>query len=114
MQGESDANTYEIANLYFGNLKRLIDLMRAALLKDDLPVVIGRISDSGNDADGKVWDYGTVVRWQQAKFVNQDTKAALITSTDSYSYSDKWHYDTSGYIDFGKQFAIEMERLLKE
>lgn len=113
MQGESDANTPEIANLYFTNLKRLVDLMRAALLTDDLPVVIGRISDSGNDPDGKVWDYGNIVRWQQAKFVNQDGNAALITTTDNYSYSDKWHYDTNGYIDFGKQFAIEMEKLLK-
>ncbi len=113
MQGESDANTPEIANLYFANLKRLVDLMRAALLTDDLPVVIGRISDSGNDADGKVWDFGNVVRWQQAKFVNQDGNAALITTTDNYKYSDKWHYDTEGYIDFGKQFAIEMQKLMK-
>jgi hypothetical protein len=114
MQGESDAHNPEIANLYFANLKRLMDLMRAALLIDDLPVVIGRISDSGNDDDGKVWDYGNVVRWQQAKFVNQDENAALITTTDNYGYSDKWHYDSAGYIDFGKQFAIEMEGLMKK
>jgi len=113
MQGESDANSSEIANLYLANLKRLMDLMRAAFRVDDLPVVIGRISDSGNDADGKVWDFGNVVRWQQAKFVNQDRNAALVTSTDNYGYSDKWHYDTAGYIDFGKQFAIEMQQLLK-
>ena len=114
MQGESDAYTPEIANLYLFNLKRLTDLMRAAFLVDDLPVVIGRISDSGNDTDGKVWDCGNIVRWQQAKFVNQDGNAALITTTDNYGYSDKWHYDTEGYIDFGKQFAIEMQQLLKE
>ncbi|HSO88001.1 MAG TPA: sialate O-acetylesterase [Draconibacterium sp.] len=113
MQGESDANTPEIANLYFKNLKRLMDLMRAALLTDDLPVVIGRISDSGNEEDGKVWDFGNVVRWHQAKFVNQDDHAALITTTDNYGYSDKWHYNSAGYIDFGKQFAIEMQQLLK-
>lgn len=113
MQGESDANNIEIANLYLFNLKRLMDLMRAAFRIDDLPVVIGRISDSGNDDDGKVWDFGNVVRWQQAKFVNQDKNAALVTSTDNYGYSDKWHYDTEGYIDFGKQFAKEMKQLLK-
>ena len=113
MQGESDAHTPEIANLYLANLKRLMDLMRAALLTDDLPVVIGRISDSGNEEDGKVWDFGNVVRWQQAKFVNQDKNAALITATDNYGYSDKWHYNTAGYIDFGKQFALEMQQFLK-
>lgn len=113
MQGESDANNPEIANLYLYNLKRLMDLLRAAFRVDDLPVVIGRISDSGNDADGKVWDYGNVVRWQQAKFVSQDENAALVTSTDNYGYSDKWHYDTAGYIDFGKQFAKKMQQLIK-
>ncbi len=113
MQGESDANNLEIANLYLFNLKRLMDLIRAAFRVDDLPVVIGRISDSGNDADGKVWDFGNVVRWQQAKFVNQDGNAALVTTTDKYSYSDKWHYDTAGYIDFGKLFAKAMQGLLK-
>ncbi|HSH20895.1 MAG TPA: sialate O-acetylesterase [Draconibacterium sp.] len=112
MQGESDANNPEIANLYLFNLKRLMDLIRAVFRVDDLPVVIGRISDSGNDSDGKVWDFGNVVRWQQAKFANQDKNAALVTSTDNYGYSDKWQYDTEGYVDFGKQFAIKMQQLL--
>ena len=113
MQSESYSQNLEIANLYLSNLKRLMDLLRAAFRVDDLPVVIGRISDSGNDADGKVWDFGNIVRWQQAKFVNQDENAALVTSTDNYGYSDKWHYNTEGYIDFGKQFAKEMQELLK-
>ena len=53
MQGESDATTQETAELYEDNLKRLMDLVRAALRVDDLPVVVGRISDSGQDDDGK-------------------------------------------------------------
>ena len=113
MQGESDGNDEAIANSYLGNLKRLMDVIRAAFRTDDLPVVVGRISDSHNDRDGLVWDYGNIIRWQQAKYVNQDGHAALVTSTDNYSYSDKWHYDTEGYIDFGKQFAREMVSLIK-
>lgn len=113
MQGESDGNDKEVANAYQDNLKRLMDLIRAAFRTDDLPVVIGRISDSHNDADELVWDYGNIIRWQQAKYVNQDANAALVTSTDNYSYSDKWHYDTEGYIDFGKQFAQKMYMLVK-
>jgi len=106
MQGESDAaHGEEIARRYEGNLKRLMDLIRAAFRVDDLPVAIGRISDSGKDADGKVWDYGRVVRDAQAMFVRKDGSAALVTTTDGYSYSDNWHYDTAGYIDLGKQFA---------
>jgi hypothetical protein len=113
MQGESDAAfAPEIAKQYTQNLKRLIDLFRAALRNDDLPVVVGRISDSGQDeTDGLVWDYGEEVRRQQAKFVNTDRNAALVKSTDSYGYSDKWHYNTEGYLDLGKQFAKKMAEL---
>jgi hypothetical protein len=114
MQGESDGNDKVVAEAYEANLKRLMDLFRAALLTDDLPVVIGRISDSGNDPDGKVWDYGTIVRQAQEQFVKKDAKAALVTTTDNYKYSDKWHYNSEGYIDFGRQFARLMAGLLKE
>lgn len=115
MQGESDAAyTEDIAQKYESNLKRLMDLIRAALRRDDLPVVIGRISDSKNDPSGKVWEFGDVVRQAQADFVEKDVAAALVTSTDKYDYSDKWHYDTEGYIDLGRQFAEAMARLEHE
>jgi hypothetical protein len=116
MQGESDAGrTAEIAGRYEANLKRLMDLIRAALRKDDLPVVIGRISDSGMDdrqKDGKVWNHGETVRNGQAAFVEKDARAALVTSTDRYGYSDPWHYDTEGFIDLGRKFAEAMAALL--
>jgi hypothetical protein len=89
----------------------MMDLIRAALRKDDLAVVIGRISDSGKDeyqkdqANGKVWDFGDIVRNAQAEFVEHDENAALVDSTDAYSYSDPWHYDSTGYLDLGRQFA---------
>ena len=111
MQGESDGNHEASAARYEVNLKRLMDLMRAALRVDDLPVVIGRISDSGQDDDGKVWDYGEAIRAAQAAFVEHDARAALVTSTDAYGYSDKWHYDTAGYLDLGRQFAEAMMAL---
>lgn len=109
MQGESDANNEAVAKRYEANLKRLMDLIRAALRYDDLPVVIGRISDSGQDEkDNKVWDFGHIVRSAQAAFMEKDTSAALVKTTDNYDYSDKWHYDTEGYLDLGKQFADAM------
>ena len=115
MQGESDAHKAVVASKYEENLKRLIDMIRAALLQDDLPVVIGRISDSGQDKeDGLVWDFGNVVRAAQHRFVEKDPAAAIVTSTDNYGYSDKWHYDSEGYIDLGTQFAEEMAKLLKK
>lgn len=113
MQGESDAHSKEVAQKYEANLKQMIDLFRAALRVEDLSAVVGRISDSGNDDDGKVWDFGDIVRDAQASFVKNDSSAALVTSTDFYDYSDKWHYDGKGYIDLGEQFAIKMYELMK-
>ena len=106
MQGESDAGTAKVARRYERNLKRLMDLIRAALRSDDLPIAIGRISDSGNDEiDGKVWNYGGIVRQAQQDFVDSDVAAVIVTSTDGYGYSDPYHYDSPGYIDFGRKFA---------
>lgn len=115
MQGESDgANTPEVAARYEANLKRLMDLLRAALRSDDLPVVIGRISDSGKGpSGGKVWFHGETIRAAQAAYCEHDGHAALVTTTDAYGYSDPWHYNSAGYIDLGKQFAIEMTKLLE-
>ncbi|MBI9041308.1 sialate O-acetylesterase [Lutibacter sp.] len=112
MQGESDADfTEEVANKYYFNLKRLMDLIRASLRVDDLPVVIGKISDSWNDADGKVWDYGELVQYAQEKFAKTDGNASIIRNTRYYKYSDTWHYDSNGYIDLGEKFADAIYKL---
>lgn len=113
MQGESDAHYREdIAKRYAANLKRLMDLIRASLRVDDLSVVIGRISDSKNRGKGGVtWKFGEIVRAEQAAFVKKDERAALVTTTDSYGYSDPWHYNSAGFIDLGKEFAKAMKKL---
>ncbi|MNS11754.1 hypothetical protein D3C72_433020 [compost metagenome] len=106
MQGESDADkTEQIANQYYANLKRLMELMRATFRNNDLPVVIGKISDSGDDTDGKVWGFGELVQYGQEKFAATQSKASIVRTTSSYKYSDKYHYDNEGFIDLGKQFA---------
>ena len=106
MQGESDADkTEQIANNYYSNLKRLMDLMKAAFRNNDLPIVIGKISDSGDDLDGKVFGFGELVQYNQEKFAATEPNAAIVRSTKSYSYSDRYHYDNCGFIDLGKQFA---------
>ncbi len=105
MQGESDAYREEVALRYYGNLKRLMDLIRAALHHDDLPVVIGKISDSGNNKAGKVYRHGELVQYAQEKFARTDQSAAIVRSTQHYNYYDSWHYDSSGYLDLGEKFA---------
>ena len=115
MQGESDADYgEEIASRYYSNLNRLMDLIRASLRADDLPVVIGKISDSWDDSDGKVYDYGELVQYAQEKYAKTNGNAAIIRSTRYYKYSDTWHYDSAGYIDLGKKFADAIYQLNKE
>ncbi len=112
MQGESDAAFTEgIANRYYANLKRLMDLIRASLHKDDLAVVIGKISDSWNNERGKVWEFGELVQYAQEKYAKTDRRAAIVRSTRYYKYSDPWHYNSAGYIDLGWQFAEAVYRL---
>lgn len=108
MQGESDGRLEVTANHYHANLKRLIDLIRATMRVDDLPVVIGKISDSGANEVGKIWAYGEVVQAAQEKLASEDKKVSIVRSTSKYNYSDKWHYDSEGYIDLGIQFANEL------
>ena len=113
MQGESDADVNEeIANRYFENLSELMNLIRDAFGDKKIPVVIGRISDSGNDPSGKVWEFGDIVRKAQHNFSEKDPNAAIVVSTDSYGYSDPWHYDSKGFIDLGYKFAIALDSLI--
>ena len=113
MQGESDASfTEEIAQRYHMNLKRLMDLIRASFLSDDLPVVIGKISDSWDDqGDGKVWDHGELVQYAQEKYARIDGNAGIVRKTRYYKYSDPWHYDSEGYMDLGLRFAEALYQL---
>lgn len=112
MQGESDAYPNEfVAKRYLDNLTEMMGLIRAALRVDDLPVVIGRIADSGQDDDGKVMDYIDIVRNAQEHFVESDVNSAIVRTTDDYNWSDRWHYDSAGYIDLGEKFALAIHKL---
>jgi hypothetical protein len=112
MQGESDAGyTEEVALRYFSHLKRVMDLMRASFHDKNLPVVLGRITDSGNGKFGRVWNYCEIVQYAQEKYVQTDLHAAIVRSTEKYRYSDTWHYDSKGYIDLGINFADSVYRL---
>lgn len=113
MQGEADAfQSQEAAEAYGSNLKRLMDLLRAALRVDDLPVVIGKITDSGMADDGSVMDYIETVQDAQRAFVESDACAAYVTVTDDLPHSDDaWHYQSDGYVAMGEAFAEAMQQL---
>ena len=115
-QGESDAvQTKEIALEYKKNLKRLMDLMRAAFRVRDLPIVIVAISDSGiRYGKQPAMNYGDIVLSAQEEFVKDDYFAALVKSTHNYDFADEWHYKSEGYIDLGRECAraiIQLQRI---
>ncbi len=112
MQGESDAAyTEAVAEEYYSNLKRLMELQRAALHNNKLPIVIGKISDSRSGDNGKTWHFLELVQYAQEKFAQNDKKASVVRTTENYEYSDPWHYDSFGFIDLGKHFAETIKLL---
>jgi hypothetical protein len=111
MQGESDTDTKEIAERYLFNLKRLMDLIRASFLTDDLPLVIGKISDSWDKGD-KVYPFEELVHYAQEEFVKTDKNAAIVRNSRYYKFSDRWHYDSLAYIDLGTSFAEKLYELI--
>ncbi|MBC6402379.1 MAG: hypothetical protein GDA39_07160 [Hyphomonadaceae bacterium] len=115
MQGEADAfDNLPAATHYADNLKRLMDLLRAALRADGLPVVIGQIADSGKTPDTRVMSYAGEVQQGQRDFVTSDPCAALVTNTQFFEFlPDKWHYTSDGYIELGTAFAESMLDLQK-
>jgi hypothetical protein len=113
MQGEADAyDSQAAAEDYRANLERLMGLLRAAMRVDDLPVVIGKITDSGMSEDGSVMDFIETVQLAQRDFVNSDSCAEYVTATDDLPYlDDGWHYNTEGFIRLGTAFAEAMMEL---
>lgn len=113
MQGEADAGaSEEIALRYYSNLKRLMDLFRTNLNAKDVPIVIGKIVDSGrDDKDGMVYDYGDLVQYAQEIFVKNDGHAAIVRSTTFYNFIDAWHYTSKDYIDLGTKMAEALYKI---
>jgi hypothetical protein len=115
MQGEADAyeNPAAAAN-YDQNLARLIGLLRGALGDDTLPVVIGRIADSGSTPATRVMAYSPDVQEAQHRFVENDSCAAIVTVTEDFDFlPDGWHYTSQDYIHLGRAFAdaaIDLEQ----
>ena len=111
MQGESDTYHESAAMGYHENLSRLLNLMYAAFRKDDIAVVLGKISDSGNNAIGKVWKFGELVQSAQEKYASENKNAIIVRSTKYYGYTDPYHYNSAGYLDLGEKFAEAIYQL---
>lgn len=111
MQGEADANSEPSALNYERNLRTLIARLRSAMNAPDIPVIIGKITDSGRDDDGMAMDFAELVQAAQAAVVASDPCAAWVTKIDTYKHQDKWHYTGRSYLQMGSDFAAAMAAL---
>ena len=114
MQGESDAeHSREASEAYYGNLKKLINLLRASLRNEKLPVIIGKINDSHMTSNGgPTQPFIKIVHSAQEKFTEEDDCASYVTEIESYNFSDDaWHYDSDGFIKMGIAFAKAVKQL---
>lgn len=91
-----------------------MELVRDALGNDEIPIVIGQISDSNSEKVVKTWTYGKRAQREQEQFVKFDKNAALVNSTHKYGYSDRFHYYNHGYIKLGEAFAEAILRLMQD
>ncbi len=113
MQGEADAHhSQAAADAYGARLERLMDLLRAELGGDELPVAVGLITDSGMAPDGSVMDYIGTVQQAQRAFADADRCATLVDVTVDLGYlDDAWHYDSAGMLRLGNAFAEAVHAL---
>ena len=108
MQGERDAKT-GMADVYEASLKGLIQQLRDDLGRQDVHVVIGRLSDRHNGKPG--WDK---VREAQVKIADNDPLAAWIDTDDLNGPKDGLHYTRDGFKTLGKRFAEKAIGLIKK
>nr|WP_305889009.1 sialate O-acetylesterase [Parvularcula maris] len=113
MQGEADAfGSAEAAAAYQANLDRLIEGLREAMGRANLPVVIGRIVDSRPPGGEPVMAYAAEVQAAQARWAEADPCASLVTALPQKTeLGDGWHYGAEGQLNLGRAFAEALAAL---
>jgi len=108
MQGERDAKEKH-STVYAQSMKGLIEQLRADLKRDDVTVVIGRLSDCLKNNEH--WEG---VRAAQVEVAEEDPLADWVDTDDLNGPNDGLHYDKAGYAELGKRFAEKTIALLKK
>ncbi len=102
MQGERDANEKH-GEVYADSLKGLITQVRDDLKREDVGVVIGRISDF--DMKNKRYPHWTMVREAQVKVAGEDPRCEWVDTDDLNGGKNDLHYNKPGYKTLGERFA---------
>jgi hypothetical protein len=112
MQGEADANHKGYAELYCDALARVVDQLETDLGRKGIDVVIGRLSDYGNnDPDNRPgW---MAIRQAQVDFASKRPRTGWIDTDDLNGASNGLHYGKEGWRQLGERFAQKAIELIK-
>ncbi|MFC1498133.1 sialate O-acetylesterase [Verrucomicrobiota bacterium] len=119
MQGESDAME-ETGHLYAASLKGLLTQIRTDLQREDMNVVIGRITGIKPHKKFPQWE---TVRKAQVEVAEADPHAAWVDTDEMNKKKDKKgkitkgggvHFSVEGYKIVGARFAEEAIKLVKK
>ncbi|NQT40665.1 MAG: acetyl xylan esterase [Planctomycetes bacterium] len=108
MQGERDAKELH-STVYEKSLAGLVEQLRTDLGRDDITVVIGRLSD--HLKNNQHWDG---VRAAQVAVAEKDPLGDWVDTDDLNGPRDGLHYDKPGYVELGKRFAEKTIALLNK
>ena len=117
MQGESD--TRQHGQVYAKSLRGLIEQLATDLGRDDVNVVIGRISD--HDVRNARHRYWAMVRDAQVEVAEEYPRGAWVDTDDlndgidakGRQIKDDVHYSVEGYRELGKRFAEKAIELIE-
>ncbi len=119
MQGEEDAFEGH-GEIYAVHLKGLIDQLKRDLGRDDINVVIGRLSDYGG-LDSKRSAHWTMIRNAQMAVATADARTVWVNTDDlndglnrnGQEIENDLHYSAAGYAILGQRFANEAIQLIE-
>lgn len=119
MQGENDARNSHGA-VYEASLKGLIKQVSGDLKQERVNVVIGRLSDFGNDKPA--YPHWEMIRKAQEKVAADAQHGAWVDTDDlndgiiikGKKTDNDLHYSPEGYVTFGKRLAEAAIKLIGE
>ncbi len=113
MQGESDAETIEWANAYEENLKILFKDIRIQTQKENLPIIMGRISIGLLRETPWPFDFTERVQEAQEKVAAEDENTFIINTDKLKTLKDNTHFNTEAQIWLGKKMGKTMLKEIK-
>lgn len=113
MQGESDAEFLEWANAYADNLRLLFKDVRKKTGKEDLPIVMGRISIGLLRKTPWNFDFTEVVQAAQDEVAREDGNVYIIHTDKLGTWKDNTHFDSEANLWLGKKMGKLMYRAIK-